>query len=90
MGQSATVQVDGANGSVTAPSPRSGRSSPATGSTPTRSWSTCPPTNDTLFTGSTANVVIDTGSVSNVVAVPTSAVETAGTRSYVLEFDKGV
>ena len=49
-----------------------------------------PASNDALFTGSTANVVIDTGSVSNVVAVPTSAVETAGTRSYVLELDKGV
>ena len=34
--------------------------------------------------------MIDTGSVSNVVAVPTSAVETTGTRSYVLEIDKGV
>ena len=48
-----------------------------------------PASNSTLFTGSTANVVIDTGSVSNVLAVPTSAVETTGTRSYVLEADKG-
>ena len=43
-----------------------------------------------LFTGSTANVVITTGSVSNVVAVPTSAVQTLETRSYVMELDKGV
>ena len=43
-----------------------------------------------LFTGSTANVNIDTGSVSNVVAVPTSAVQTLGTRSYVEEVSKGV
>jgi trimeric autotransporter adhesin len=48
-----------------------------------------PASNDTLFTGSTANVVIDTGSVTNVLAVPTSAVETTGTSSYVLETDQG-
>jgi multidrug efflux pump subunit AcrA (membrane-fusion protein) len=42
-----------------------------------------------LFAGSTANVDISTGAVSNVVAVPTSAVQTLGTRSYVLELAKG-
>ena len=42
-----------------------------------------------MFTGSTSNVTITTGSVSNVVAVPTSAVQTLETRSYVLELDKG-
>ena len=36
-----------------------------------------------LFTGSTANVVISTGAVANVVAVPTSAVQSLGTRTYV-------
>ena len=35
-------------------------------------------------------MVIDTGSVSNVVAVPTSAVETTGNRSYVLVLDNGI
>ena len=53
------------------------------------SWP-CPRRRNGLFTGSTANVDISTGSVSNVVAVPTSAVQTLGTRSYVLELDKGV
>ena len=36
-----------------------------------------------LFTGSTANVVISTGAVADVVAVPTSAVQALGTRTYV-------
>ena len=49
-----------------------------------------PSSTNGLFTGSSANVDITTGAVSDVVAVPTSAVETLETRSYVLELDKGV
>ena len=42
-----------------------------------------------LFTGSTANVVIATGAVSNVVAVPTSAVQSLGSRSFVETLSSG-
>jgi hypothetical protein len=41
-----------------------------------------------LHWGSTGNVTITTGTVSNVLAVPTSAVQTLGTRSYVIELSK--
>jgi hypothetical protein len=48
------------------------------------------PTSDTgLYPGSTANVTISTGEVNDVVAVPTSAVQTLGTRSFVTVLDKG-
>jgi multidrug efflux pump subunit AcrA (membrane-fusion protein) len=43
-----------------------------------------------LFTGSTANVVIATGAVAHVVAVPTSAVQSLGSRSYVEVLSNGV
>ena len=42
-----------------------------------------------LFTGSTANVVIATGAVAHVVAVPTSAVQTLGSRSFVEMLSNG-
>ena len=42
-----------------------------------------------LFTGSTANVVISTGAVADVVAVPTSAVQALGTRTYVETLTNG-
>ena len=90
VGQSATVQVDGANGSLDGTVSQVGPVQSSDGDYTYPVVVDLPATNDTLFTGSTANLVIDTGSVSNVVAVPTSAVETAGTRTYVLEFDKGV
>jgi macrolide-specific efflux system membrane fusion protein len=42
-----------------------------------------------LHSGSTANVSIQTGEAKNVVAVPTSAVMTQGTKSYVLVLSSG-
>jgi RND family efflux transporter MFP subunit len=42
-----------------------------------------------LFTGSTADMSIETSHVADVLAVPTSAVTTEGTRSYVLEMSSG-
>jgi len=42
-----------------------------------------------LHAGSAANITISTGEVSNVVAVPTSAVQSLGTRSYVLVLVNG-
>jgi multidrug efflux pump subunit AcrA (membrane-fusion protein) len=89
VGQSATVQVDGATGSVEGTVSQVGPVQSSDGEYSYPVVVDLPASNSTLFTGSTANVVIDTGSVSNVLAVPTSAVETTGTRSYVLETDKG-
>jgi trimeric autotransporter adhesin len=43
-----------------------------------------------IFSGSAADVNISTGAVSHVVAVPTSAVQSVGSVSYVEELDKGV
>ncbi len=90
VGQSSSVEVDGVNGTIEGTVSQVG---------PVQSSDTgytypvvvaLPSSANGLFTGSTANIDIATGSVSNVTAVPTSAVETLGTTSYVLELDKGV
>ena len=90
VGQSATVQVDGTDGSLDGTVSQVGPVQSSNGEYSYPVVVALPATNDALFSGSTANVVIDTGSVSNVVAVPTSAVETRGSSSYVIELDKGV
>jgi trimeric autotransporter adhesin len=89
VGQSASVEVDGANGSLggtvsqvgPVQSDSSGYTYPVVVS--------LPDSPDGLFTGSSANVDVVTGSLSDVVAVPTSAVQTLETRSYVFELEKG-
>ncbi len=89
VGQSASVEIDGANGTMEGTVSQVG---PVQSSDDSYSYPvivSLPATTDTLFTGSTSNVTITTGSVSNVIAVPTSAVQTLETRSYVLELDKG-
>jgi multidrug efflux pump subunit AcrA (membrane-fusion protein) len=89
VGQSASVEVDGADGTMDGTVSQVG---PVQSSDSGYSYPVVvalPATTDTLFTGSTSNVTITTGSVSNVVAVPTSAVQTFETRSYVLELEKG-
>ena len=89
VGQSAAVQVDGTGGTVDGTVSQVGPVQSSAGEYSYPVVVDLPASNETLFTGSTANVVIDTGSVSNVLAVPTSAVETTGTFSYVLRSDKG-
>jgi len=89
VGQSASVEVDGVSGNVhgtvsqvgPVQSTSSGYSYPVIVSLPA--------TSSTVYSGSTANVTVTTGAVSDVVAVPTSAVQTLGTRSYVMELSKG-
>ena len=91
VAQSASVEVDGVNGTLDGTvsqvgpveSSDSGYDYPVIVALPSSS-------SGILFTGSSANVNISTGAVSNVVAVPTSAVQTTGSRSYVLELTKGV
>ena len=90
VGQTATVEVDGVNGSLQGTVAQVGPVQSSDGEYTYPVVVSLPSDSQGLFTGSTANVVIDTGSVSNVVAVPTSAVETTGNRSYVLLIDKGI
>ena len=90
VGQTATVEVDGVNGALKGTVSQVG---PVQSSDDEYSYPvvvSLPSGSQGLFTGSTANVVIDTGSVSGVVAVPTSAVETTGDNSYVLLLDNGI
>ncbi len=83
VGDRAGVQVDGVNGTIVGTvsqvgpvqSGQSGYSFPVVVALPSSTTG--------LFTGSTANVVIATSAVAGVVAVPTSAVQTLGSRSYV-------
>jgi multidrug efflux pump subunit AcrA (membrane-fusion protein) len=90
VGQSALVEVDGVDGNVEGTVSQVG---------PVQSTSSgfsypvvvaLPATSSTTYAGSSANVTITTGDVSHVVAVPTSAVQTLGTRTYVVELSKGV
>ena len=89
VGDSAGVQVDGVDGTINGTvsqvgpvqSGDSGYTYPVVVALPTSATG--------LFTGSTANVVISTGAVAHVVAVPTSAVQSLGTRSYVETLSNG-
>ena len=89
VGDSAGVQVDGVDGTINGTvsqvgpvqSGDSGYTYPVVVVLPTSATG--------LFTGSTANVVISTGAVAHVVAVPTSAVQSLGTRSYVETLSNG-
>ena len=90
VGQAATVEVDGVDenlkGTVSQVGPvqssSSGYSYPVIVALPASSSSA-------MHSGSTGNVTITTGAVSNVVAVPTSAVQSFGTTSYVTELSRG-
>ncbi len=89
VGQSATVEVDGVNGSIAGTVSQVGPVQSGESGYTYPVVVALPGSTSGLFTGSTANVTISTGTVSNVVAVPTSAVQTLGTRAYVLELSKG-
>ncbi len=90
VGQSAQVQVDGVDGTIDGTVSQVGPVQSSDGSYTYPVVVALPSTATGLFTGSTANVDIETGSVAHVVAVPTSAVQTLSTRSYVIEIVKGV
>jgi multidrug efflux pump subunit AcrA (membrane-fusion protein) len=89
IGDSARVQVDGVSGTIAgtvsqvgpAQSGQSGYSFPLVVALPTSTSG--------LFSGSSANVVVATGALTNVVAVPTSAVQTLGSRSSVEVLSNG-
>jgi HlyD family secretion protein len=90
VGQLASVEVDGVDGNIDGTvsqvgpvqSSSTGYSYPVIVALPASAASV-------MHAGSTGNVTITTGAVSNVVAVPTSAVQTLGTRAYVEEISKG-
>ena len=89
VGQTTSVEVDGDNGSLAGTVAQVG---PVQSSTSGYSYPVVvalPASAGNLHAGSAANLTISTGKVSNVVAVPTSAVQTAGSVSYVTELDKG-
>jgi len=89
-GQSAKVEVDGVNGTLEGTVAQVGPvQSSSNGSYTYPVVVALPATADTLYAGSEANVTISTGGVSNVVAVPTSAVQSLGTASYVLVLANG-
>ena len=89
IGDSARVQVDGLSGTIAGTvsqvgpvqSGQSGYSFPLVVALPTSTSG--------LYSGSSANVVVATGALTNVVAVPTSAVQTLGSRSYVEVLSNG-
>ncbi len=89
VGQSSSVEVDGVDGSVDGTVSQVGPVQASNGEYTYPVVVALPSSTNGLFSGSTANVDITTGAVSDVVAVPTSAVETLETRSYVLELEKG-
>lgn len=90
VGQAASVEVDGVDatieGTVSQVGPvqsgSSGYSYPVIVALP-------PSASSAMYSGSTGNVTITTGTVSNVVAVPTSAVQSFGSTSFVIELSKG-
>ncbi len=88
-GQSASVEVDGVDGTLHGTVAQVG---PVDSSSSGYSYPVVvalPATGDSLRSGSAAEIAITTGQVSHVVAVPTSAVQMLGSRSYVLVLSKG-
>ncbi len=90
VGDSAGVQVDGVDGTIDGTLSQVGPVQSGTSGYTYPVVVALPSSATGLFTGSTANVVIATGAVANVVAVPTSAVQSLGSRSYVEVLSSGV
>jgi HlyD family secretion protein len=89
VGDSAGVQVDGIDGTMDGTVSQVGPVQSGTSGYTYPVVVALPPSATGLFTGSTANVVITTGAVANVVAVPTSAMQSLGSRSYVEMLSNG-
>ena len=90
VGDSAGVRVDGVDGTIDGTVSQVGPVQSGTSGYTYPVVVALPSSATGLFTGSTANVVIATGAVANVVAVPTSAVQSLGSRSYVEVLSSGV
>ena len=83
VGDSAAVQVDGVNGAIEGTVSQVGPVQPGQSGYTFPLVVALPSSATGLFTGSTANIIVATGAVAHVVAVPTSAVQTLGSRSFV-------
>ena len=88
-GQTASVEVDGVDGNVHGTVSQVGPVQSTSNGYTYPVIIALPSSDSGFYAGSSANVVISTGAVSRVVAVPTSSVESLGPRSYVLELSKG-
>jgi multidrug efflux pump subunit AcrA (membrane-fusion protein) len=89
VGDSAGVQVDGIDGTMDGTVSQVGPVQSGTSGYTYPIVVALPSSATGLFTGSTANVVIATGAVADVVAVPTSAMQSLGSRSYVEMLSNG-
>jgi HlyD family secretion protein len=90
VGQSAWVEVDGVDGTLQATVAQVG---PVESSSSGYSYPvlvSLPATGGSMYSGSAADITIRTGKVSAVVAVPTSALQTLGSRTYVLVLSNGL
>jgi multidrug efflux pump subunit AcrA (membrane-fusion protein) len=83
VGQTADVEVDGVTASIPGTVSQVGPVQSGTSGYTYPVVVALPSSATGLFSGSTANVVVSTGQVANVLAVPTSAVQTVETTSYV-------
>jgi len=90
VGDAAGVEVDGVDGDIAGTVSQVGPVQSSEGSYTYPVVIGLPTSATGLFTGSTANLDIATGEVRNVVAVPTSAVQTLATRSYVETLTNGM
>jgi multidrug efflux pump subunit AcrA (membrane-fusion protein) len=88
-GDSAQVSVDGKTGALTGSVAQVGPVQSSSSGYTYPAVIALPATAQDLYSGSTANVSIQTGEAKNVLAVPTSAVVTQGTKSYVLVLSSG-
>jgi HlyD family secretion protein len=86
---SAQVSIDGKSGTMTGTVAQVGPVQSSSSGYTYPAVIALPATVVGLHSGSTANVSIQTGEAKNVVAVPTSAVMTQGTKSYVLVLSSG-
>jgi multidrug efflux pump subunit AcrA (membrane-fusion protein) len=89
VGDSAGVEVDGIDGTMDGTVSQVGPVQSGTSGYTYPIVVALPSSATGLFTGSTANVVIATGAVADVVAVPTSAMQSLGSRSYVEMLSNG-
>jgi trimeric autotransporter adhesin len=90
VGDKSTVAVDGVNGSIKGTVAQVGPPASSTDGYDYPVVVVLPTTATELFAGSSANVVIETAAVANVLAVPTSAVQTSGKHSYIDVLAAGV
>jgi trimeric autotransporter adhesin len=89
VGQSASVEVDGVDSVLQATVAQVGPVESTSSGFSYPVLVALPASGGTMHAGSAADITISTGKVSDVVAVPTSALQTLGSRTFVLVLSKG-